>query len=79
MCSSDLQIGVAELPRGPEKLGEVLRILVAAEVNLQYTYSLMIRPHDRALLALHCEDAEYARDVLVHGGVAVLGQNDISR
>ncbi len=79
IAAAESQVVVAELPRGPEKLGEVLRILVAAEVNLQYTYSLMIRPHDRALLALHCEDAEYARDVLGHGGVTVLGQNDISR
>jgi hypothetical protein len=79
IAAAESQVVVAELPHGPEKLGEVLRILVAAEVNLQYTYSLMIRPHDRALLALHCEDAEYARDVLVQGGVTVLGQNDISR
>jgi hypothetical protein len=35
---------------------------VAAEVNVQYTYSLMVRPRDKALLALHCEDAEYARE-----------------
>lgn len=70
---------VVELPRGPEKLDAVLRHLVAAEVNIQYTYSLMIRPRDKALLALHCEDPEYARDALVKAGFAVLGQKDISR
>src|SRR5271170_2333191 len=32
---------VVEMPRGPEKLDMVLRSLVAAEVNIQYTYSLM--------------------------------------
>jgi len=73
------QIVVVELPRGPEKFGEVLRVLVAAEVNIQYTYSLMIRPHDKALLALHCEDADYARDVLAKSGFSVLTQSDISR
>ena len=70
---------VVELPRGPEKLDAVLRHLVAAEVNIQYTYSLMVRPRDKALLALHCEDPEYARDVLAKAGFAVLGQKDISR
>src|SRR5476651_1944344 len=29
---------ILELPRGPEKLDLVLRTLVAAEVNIQYTY-----------------------------------------
>lgn len=70
---------VAELPRGPEKLDSVLQHLVAAEVNVQYTYSLMVRPRDKALLALHCEDSEYAREVLTKAGVAVMGQKDISR
>jgi len=25
----------------------------------------MVRPHDKALLALHCEDPDFARDVLM--------------
>ena len=70
---------VVELPRGPEKLDNVLRHLVAAEVNIQYTYSLMVRPHDHALLALHCEDPGFAREVLVKAGFTVLTQKDISR
>jgi hypothetical protein len=70
---------VAELPRGPEKLDTVLRQLVAAEVNIQYTYSLMVRPHGHALLALHCEDADYAREVLLKAGFTVITQKDISR
>jgi hypothetical protein len=76
---SESNLIVVELPRGPEKLDNVLRQLVAAEVNIQYTYSLMVRPRDKACLALHCEDAEYARDVLDKAGFAVLGQKDISR
>jgi len=70
---------VVEMPRGPEKLDTVLRCLVAAEVNIQYTYSLMVRPHDKALLALNCEDPEFARDVLLKADYSVLGQKDISR
>ncbi len=76
---SETSLVVVELPRGPEKLDRVLRQLVAAEVNIQYTYSLMVRPNDKALLALHCEDPDYARDVLVRSGFAVLSQKDISR
>jgi len=76
---SEASLVVVELPQGPEKLGLVLRQLVAAEVNIQYTYSLMVRPQDKPLLALHCEDAEFARDVLVRAGFVVLQQKDISR
>jgi hypothetical protein len=77
--TNESTLAVVELPRGPEKLDSVLRQLVAAEVNIQYTYSLMIRPRDKALLALHCEDPEYARDVLSKAGFVVVGQKDISR
>ena len=77
--AGESNIIVVELPRGPEKLDAVLRSLVAAEVNIQYTYSLMVRPRDKACLALHCEDPEYAREVLTHAGYSVLGQKDISR
>lgn len=76
---SESNIVVVELPRGPEKLDTVLRSLVAAELNILYTYSLMVRPHDKALLALYCEDAEFARDVLAKAGYRVLRQKDISR
>ena len=79
MPASESLIIVVELPQGPEKLGRVLRELVAAEVNIQYTYSLMIRPRDKALLALHCEDPEYGREVLTKAGFSVLSQKDISR
>jgi hypothetical protein len=79
IAAHESDLVVVELPRGPEKLDSVLRQLVTAEVNIQYTYSLMVRPRDFALLALHCEDAEYAREVLDKAGFPVLGQKDISR
>ena len=77
--ANESSLVVIELPRGPEKLANVLRHLVAAEVNIQYTYSLMVRPHDKALLALYCEDPDYGREVLTTGGYTVLTQKDISR
>ncbi len=79
IAAGESNLLVVELPRGPEKLDQVLRSLMAAEVNIQYTYSLMVRPHDKAVLALHCEDPDYAREVLVKAGFSVLTQKDISR
>lgn len=79
IASGESNVVVVELPRGPEKLDLVLRTLVAAEVNIQYTYSLMVRPRDKALLALGSDDPEYAREVLDKAGYAVMSQKDISR
>ncbi len=77
--ASESPLVVVELPQGPERLDQVLRPLVAAEVNIQYTYSLMTRPRDKALLALHCEEPEFAADALTKAGFAVLTQKDLSR
>ncbi len=68
-----------ELPMGPEKLGNVLSILLTAEINVEFTYSLMIRPRGKAVLLLHVDDEEFASSVLAKAGIVVLGQADISR
>ncbi|MCX6899926.1 MAG: acetolactate synthase [Verrucomicrobia bacterium] len=70
---------VVELPQGPEKLAAVLSILLTAEINIEFTYSLMIRPRGKAVLLLHVEDEDFAIEMLAKAGVAVLGQSDISR
>ena len=68
-----------ELPQGPEKLDEVFRALLTAEVNIEFAYSLMVRPRGKAVLAMHVQDEEFACDVLRRLGFAVLSQTDISR
>jgi len=77
--ASESMLVVTELPQGPEGLEKELCPLVAAEVNIQYTYSQIVQPREKPLLALHCEDPEYAREVLAKAGFAVLTQKDISR
>ena len=68
-----------ELPMGPEKLGNVLSILLTAEINVEFTYSLMVRPRGKAVLLLHVDDEDFADSVLSKAGIVVLGQADISR
>ncbi|MBI5686037.1 MAG: acetolactate synthase [Verrucomicrobia bacterium] len=78
-ASAESEAIAVELPQGPEKLAAVLGILLTAEINIEFTYSLMVRPRDKAVLLLHVDDEEFACDVLAKAGVAVLGQADISR
>jgi hypothetical protein len=79
IASAETEAIAIELPLGPEKLGNVLSILLTAEINVEFTYSLMIRPRGKAVLLLHVDDEEFAGEVLAKAGVAVLGQADISR
>jgi hypothetical protein len=76
---SDTDLIVVELPRGPDGLTGLLTSLLQAEINIYYTYSLIVRPKDRPLLALHVEDNDLAADVLARNGVTTLIQADLSR
>lgn len=79
IASAESEAIAVEMPQGPEKLAAVLSVLLTAEINIEFTYSLMIRPRGKAVLLLHVDDEEFACDVLAKAGVAVLGQADISR
>jgi hypothetical protein len=76
---SECNVVAVELPHGPEGLDKVLSALLEAEVNINFAFSMMIRPHDKAVLALCVEDEEYALDVLHRHEFNVLTQGDISR
>jgi hypothetical protein len=76
---SETELIVAELPHGPSGLVSLLTALLQAEINIYYVYSLIVRPKDRPLLAIHAEDSELAADVLKRSGYVTLAQNDLSR
>ncbi|MBI4027117.1 MAG: acetolactate synthase [Verrucomicrobia bacterium] len=76
---SDTEIIVAELPHGPDALAAILTALLQAEINIYYTYGLIVRPRDKPLLAFHVEEQELAADILRQKGFFTLGQADLSR
>lgn len=76
---SDTELIVAQLPHGPAGLTAMLTSLLQAEINIYYTYSLIVRSNDRPALALHVEDNDLAADVLKRNGFVTLGQGDLSR
>jgi len=79
VASTESNAIAVELPQGPEKLDAMLRTLLGAEINIEFAYSLMIRPRGKAVLLMHVQDEDFACDVLRKSGYVVLGQNDISR
>lgn len=76
---SECDLMVVELANGPGDLSGVLAALLMAEVNIHFSYPLLVRPRGRALLALHLDDIECASSVLMGEGFKLLNQGDLSR
>ncbi len=70
---------VVEMEEVATGLAGLLASLLAAEVNIFFSYPLLTRPNRRAALALHVEDHECASSVLAGDGFKLLSQADISR
>ena len=70
---------VVEMEEVETDLVRMLTSLLAAEVNIYFSYPLLTRPNGRAALALHVEDHECAASVLAGDGFMLLSQADISR
>jgi hypothetical protein len=70
---------VVEMEEVATDLCKLLASLLAAEVNIYFSYPLLTRPNGRAALALHVEDHECAASVLGGDGFKLLSQADISR
>ena len=70
---------VVELREGTHDLARALAALLQAEINVHHSYPLLVRPHDRALLALYLDDCETGGESLSRSGFKVLTQDDLSR
>jgi hypothetical protein len=73
------EVVVTELKEGAIDLAAVLAALLKAEVNVLFSYPLLVRPRGRAVLALHVDDNECASSVLRGDGFPILTQSDLSR
>lgn len=68
---------VVQLPDGPQPLLQILKALLVAEVNIHYTYPLLLGPSGHAALALHVEDIENAAATLQRHGFTLLKESDL--
>ena len=73
------EVVVVELREVATQLVRLLAALFMAEVNVHFSYPLLIRPRGAAALALHVDDTECASNVLAGEGFKILSQADISR
>lgn len=73
------EVVVVELREVATQLVKLLAALFMAEVNVHFTYPLLIQPRGHAALALHVDDTDCASSVLKGEGFQILSQRDISR
>lgn len=73
------EVVVVELREVASQLVKLLSTLFMGEINVHFTYPLLIRPRGQAALALHVDDNECAISVLTGAGFKLLSQSDISR
>ena len=73
------EVVVVEMREVATDLAKLLAALFMAEVNVHFTYPLLMRPREQAALALHVDDNECAISVLTGAGFNFLSQSDISR
>ena len=71
---SECEVLVIELPGGASDLTKVLSALLMAEVNIIFSYPLLVRPRGRAVLVMHVDDSECSSSVLRGGGFKILAQ-----
>lgn len=76
---SQCEVLVVELRESAADLGKVLSALLMAEVNIFFSYPLLIRPRGRAVLAMHVDDIDCSSSVLRGDGFNILTQSDLSR
>ncbi|MFZ4780298.1 MAG: acetolactate synthase, partial [Terrimicrobiaceae bacterium] len=71
---SECEVLVVELREGAADLAKVLAALLMAEVNIYFSYPLLVRPRGRAVLAMHLDDIECSSSVLRGDGFKILTQ-----
>jgi len=58
-------------------VGDICQYLVTAEVSISYAYPLLVWPRGRAVIAMHCDDGEFAAMVLRNKLFTLLGENEL--
>ena len=72
-------VTAVELQETSTSLSQVLATLLSAEVNVAFSYPLLVRPSDRPVLILRLDSPDFAHKVLSKSGFKVLMQEDLSR
>lgn len=71
------ELVLVELPLGPQSLIEMCTALLQAEINIHYSYPILIHPNGRPAVVLHVDNIEQAGVVLHNEGFEILSEADL--
>lgn len=77
VCESELV--VVSMPHGKRALLVVLAALMSGEINVHYTYPLLVHPLGRPALAVSADNLDIAASVLMENNLTVLDHCDLTR
>lgn len=75
--TSEAELVVVALPHGQRGLLHCWAALLSGEINIHYTYPLLVRPKGAAAIAVMPDNIDQAVGVLRHRGFDVLDQSDL--
>lgn len=73
------EVVATEVEDRPGGLAEILKIIEAAGVNIEYMYAFTFRSKDKAMLVFRFDDPDAAVQVLQDKGVNVVGDVELYR
>jgi hypothetical protein len=71
------EVVAVEVPDRPGGLAEVLKVLSANDVNIEYMYGFMEKFSDEALLVFRFEDIGKAQKILLKNNIKVVRKEEI--
>lgn len=71
------EVVALEVPDHPGGLDQVLGVVEARDLNVEYMYAFAARRGDRAILVFRFEDPDKAIEALQSAGVNVVGELDL--
>lgn len=72
-------VTVVELRDPDHSLVHALSALLSAEINIDFSYALFVRPSQHPVFVLHLDTPDVGAEVLSSAGFKVLMQEDLSR
>ena len=77
--STESDLLVVQLPDGTHPLPRICKALLAAEINIDYAYQLLVGSQSIPALALRVDDLETAVNMLREQGYTILTENDLNQ
>lgn len=73
------EVVAIDVPDRPGGLAEVLEVIEAGKINLEYMYAFTYRKHDEALMVFRFEDPDAAIKLLQSKGFKIVSSEELSQ